>query len=104
MQKEHPGFEDMRTSPNRSQLELAQEKPLFKIKCAICEIAGCDGKSVIVDKPSRDIYRLREGRLIEICHVLLLSGSLINCHDDESQDIKDRASVLRAAVRSGQHR
>ena len=52
-QKDHLGFEDMWASPNRSPLERAQEKPFFKIKRAICEIAGCDGKSVIINKQSR---------------------------------------------------
>ena len=99
MQKEHPAFEDMCASPNRSQLESAQEKPLFNIKRAICEIAGCDGKSVIIDKLTRKIFRLREGRFIEICHAPLLSGSLIIWHEDVRQEIKDRASALLAAVR-----
>ena len=74
-------------------MERAQEKPLFKIKRAICEIEECDGKSVIIDKLSRKIYRLCEGRLIEICHVALFNTSLINWHEDVRQEIKDRAHL-----------
>ena len=94
-QKSHHGFDDFWASPNRSFVDRSIDRPLFQIKRAICEITGCDGASVLIDKPKRKIYRLRDGKLIEICYAPL--QSLIVWHEDVTPDIKERAIALMAA-------
>ena len=94
-QKSHHGFEEFWASPNRSLMDRSNDRPLFKIKRAICEITNCDGQSVLIDKPKRKIYRLRDGKLIEICHAPL--GSSLIWHGDVTAAIKERAAELMTA-------
>ena len=62
-----PGMHGLWASKNRSLEDRVKDKALFKIKRATCEVSGCDGSSIIIDKPSKTVYRVSEdGFLIEV--------------------------------------
>ena len=84
------------TSKNRSMEDRVKDKALFKIKRAICEISGCDGSSIIIDKPSKTVYRISaDGSLTEVAHAL--SNTIINWNARVEKPIRDRAQQLLAS-------
>ena len=49
--------------------DCVKDKALFKIKRAMCEISGCDGSAIIIDKPSKIEYRISVyGFLTEVAY------------------------------------
>ena len=83
-------------SKNRSLEDRLKDKALFKIKRAICEISGCDGATIVIDKPSKTVYRIGpDGSLTEVANAP--SNSSINWHAQVEQPIRDRAQQLLAS-------
>ena len=70
-----------------------KHRALFKIKRAICEIVKCDGASVLIDKPSRRVYRaLPNGSLEEIAQAP--SDASISWNSRVEKPIRDRTLEL----------
>ena len=83
-------------SKNRSMEDRVKDKALFKIKRAICEISGCDGSAIIIDKPSKTVYRVSaDGSLTEVAHAP--SNTTINWNARVEKPIRDRAQQLLAS-------
>ena len=66
--------------------------PCFKIKRAVCEIAGCDGKDVVVDKKEKEVSFRNVYDLKLIAKVY--SKSNVMWGAGVSEDIKERATSL----------
>ena len=81
---------------NMSMEDRVKDKALFKIKRAICEISGCDGSLIIIDKPSKIVYRVSaDGSLTEVVHAS--SNTTNNWNARVEKPIKDAAQQVLAS-------